>query len=310
LGRDRADDEGGVKNFWLASYPKSGNTWMRILLANLLARDGAPVGINTIPRLGTRIAASRVVFEEVLLIDSGLLTQDEIDCLRPRLHEEVARRDALGHGAGDLPAVLFTKVHDAYTLTLKGEPLLAGARGADGAIVIVRDPRDVALSLAHQYDMPIDEAIAFTAMPRAAFSNNRRATHLRQRLLAWHLHAASWLDQGDIPVHLVRYEDMLSDTPAVLRRSAAFAGFHPTEEAIDRAVRFSRFAELRRQEQEQGFCESPVGVQYQSFFRRGEAGAWRDELTIQQVARIEAAQGPMMHRLGYELTVARESADA
>ena len=45
-------------------------------------------------------------------------------------------------------------------------------------------------------------------------------------------------------------------------------------------------------------------------FRRGEAGAWRDELTIQQVARIEAAQGPMMHRLGYELTVARESADA
>ena len=47
------------------------------------------------------------------------------------------------------PPVRFVKVHDAYTLTPKGEPLLAGRRGADGAIVIVRDPRDVAPSLAN-----------------------------------------------------------------------------------------------------------------------------------------------------------------
>ena len=59
------------------------------------------------------------------------------------------------------PPVRFVKAHDAYTLTPTGEPLLAGARGADAAIVIVRDPRDVAPSLANHNGTGIDEAIAF-----------------------------------------------------------------------------------------------------------------------------------------------------
>ena len=58
-------------------------------------------------------------------------------------------------------SVRFVKVHDAYTLTPKGEPLLAGARGADGAIVIVRDPRDVAPSFANHSSTTIDDAVAF-----------------------------------------------------------------------------------------------------------------------------------------------------
>ena len=301
-----------MKSFWIASYPKSGNTWMRILLGNLLAADSAPVRINAIPHMGGSLAASREVFDELLLIESGALTQDEIDCLRPRLHEELARGGGggAGYGAGDLPAVRFAKVHDAYTLTAKGEPLLAGAGGADGAIVIVRDPRDVVPSLAHQRGIPIDEAIEFMAAPRAAFDNNRRATHVGQRLLAWHLHVASWLEQRDIPVHLVRYEDMLSDTRGVLLRAAEFSGIEAIEEAIDRAVRFSEFAELRRQEQQEGFSESMLAAEYRTFFRRGEAGAWRDELTTEQVARIEAVQGAMMRCLGYELCSAREPAEA
>ena len=299
-----------MKSFWIASYPKSGNTWMRILLGNLLARDDGPVAINAIPRYVSGLAASRAMFEELLLIDPEALTLDEIDCLRPRLYEELARGMDAGFGAGDPPAVRFAKVHDAYTLTAKGEPLLAGARGADGAIVIVRDPRDLVASLAHHRDTPIDEAIEFMAAPRAAFGSDGRATQFRQRLLAWHRHVASWLEQRDIPVHLVRYEDMLSDTEAVLRRAAEFSGVQATEEAVERAVRFSRFAELRRQEQKEGFSESMLAGEYRRFFRRGEAGAWRAELTIEQVARIEAVQGAMMRRLGYELTAARELAEA
>ena len=61
------------------------------------------------------------------------------------------------------------KAHDAYTLTPKGEPLLAGARGADGAIVIVRDPRDVAPSLANHNRSSIDDAIAFMNDKNAGF---------------------------------------------------------------------------------------------------------------------------------------------
>ena len=91
LARPAPDGEGGVtRTIWLASYPKSGNTWFRMLVANLSAKDGKPVDINDLPERGG-IASARGPFDHLLLIDSGLLTHDEIDCLRPRVYEELAR---------------------------------------------------------------------------------------------------------------------------------------------------------------------------------------------------------------------------
>ena len=79
-----------TRTIWLASYPKSGNTWFRMLVANLSAKDGKPVDINDLPERGG-IASARGPFDHLTLIDSGLLTHDEIDCLRPRVYEELAR---------------------------------------------------------------------------------------------------------------------------------------------------------------------------------------------------------------------------
>jgi Sulfotransferase domain len=292
-----------TRTIWLASYPKSGNTWFRMLVANLSAKDGEPVDINNLPERGG-IASARGPFDHLLLIDSGLLTHDEIDCLRPRVYEELAQ------GAGDdeydwpeeIPPVRFVKTHDAYTSTPNGEPLLAGRRGADGAILMVRDPRDVAPSLANHNRGSVDDAIAFMNDPGAAFCIRPARLHnqLRQQLPGWSGHIASWLDQTDIPVHLIRYEDLRADTAATFSRTLDFAGRPANEDDIRRAVAFADFAELRRQEEERkGFREAPRHMG-SLFFRRGEAGAWRDELSGEQVARIEAAHGPMMRRLGYE----------
>jgi hypothetical protein len=296
-----------MRTVWLASYPKSGNTWLRMLIANLSAKDGTPVDINDLPERGG-IASARGTFDHLLLIDSGLLTHDEIDCLRPRVYEELAR------GAPDdeydrveaPPPVRFVKVHDAYTLTPCGEPLLAGGRGADAAIVIVRDPRDVASSLANHNRIGIDEAIAFMADKNAAFCGKagRQYNQLRQQLPGWSGHVASWLEQKDIAVHLLRYEDLQADTAGTLRAALAFAGRPASEDEIERAVTFADFAQLREQERDKGFREGPRPWVGGNFFRRGEAGGWRDELSSEQVARIEAAHAPMMRRLGYELTTA------
>ena len=67
-----------ARTVWLASYPKSGNTWLRIFLANLLCPDQAPVNINSL-HLGAAIASSRYRFDEVLGMPSALLTHAEID---------------------------------------------------------------------------------------------------------------------------------------------------------------------------------------------------------------------------------------
>ncbi len=178
------------------------------------------------------------------------------------------------------PPVRFVKVHDAYTLTQKGEPLLAGRRGANGAIVIVRDPRDVAPSIANHNRTSIDDAITLMNDPQGAYCAKPRRLdqQLRQKVPGWSGHLASWLDQTDIPVHLIRYEDMKADTVGTFRRALDFAGRPASDEDIRRAVGYADFTELRRQEQGKGFSETPRG-RAELFFRRGEVGAWRDELT-------------------------------
>jgi aryl sulfotransferase len=298
--RPREGGRGVTRTIWLASYPKSGNTWFRLLVANLSAKDGKPADINTRPERGPN-ASARWPFEDLLLIDPSLLTPDEIDCLRPRVYEELARgADDEDETPADPLAVRFCLAHDAYQLTPKGEPLFAGRRGADGAILIVRDPRDVVPSLANHMRISIDRAIdQMNSEEHENHVNPRRLYHLfRQRPRGWSEHAQSWLDQTDIPVHLVRYEDMKVDTAGTFGRALDFAGEPASDEDVRRAVAFADFAEMRRQEQQKGFRERPASPGG-PFFRRGEAGGWRDELNAEQVARIEAAHGPMMRRLGY-----------
>jgi hypothetical protein len=290
-----------TRTVWLASYPKSGNTWFRMLLANLAERD-SPVDINDLPERDG-IASSRGPVDNLLLIESGLLTHDEVDCLRPRVYEELAR--GVTDGDDDTraaePAIRFIKAHDAYTLNPNGEPLLAGARGAAAAIVIVRDPRDIALSLAAHLNVGIDDAIVFMADRNAAFCDkaDRQHLQLRQRLPGWSGHVASWLEQRDVPLHCLRYEDLQADTIGMLREALRFAGRPAREDDLRRAVAFADFAQLRRQEEAHGFREAPQVAPGSSFFRRGQAGAWRSELTADQVAQIETAHAPMMLRLGY-----------
>jgi aryl sulfotransferase len=181
--------------------------------------------------------------------------------------------------------------------------LLGGSLGADGAIVIVRDPRAVAPSLANHLAYSIDEAIAFMNDDDAAFywKPNRQGRQLRLKLRGWSEHVASWQDQKDIPIHLIRYEDLRNDTARTLRRALAFAGLPATEEDISRAVAFSDLAQLQHQENRSGFFEAPLR-KGAKFFRRGEAGSWRDELTREQIARIESHHGRIMSCLGYELS--------
>ncbi len=284
---------------WLASYPKSGNTWFRMLLANL--RSDKPVDIN-MPGLRGGIASARAQFDQALLFPSGLLTHEECDRLRPLVYREMAREqdgetppDELADGE-----VRFIKTHDAWTHVEQGEPLLGGRDVACGVILIARDPRAVAPSLASHMGLSLDEAISFLGSRESSFCGrtDRQYRQLRQQLPGWSRYHQGWLDQDVLPVHVLRYEELHGDTANVLRRALIFAGIEADDGQIEQAVRFSSFAELKRQEQDYGFREAPPGRREQ-FFRRGLVGGWREELDSGQIGRIEAVHGAMMTRLGY-----------
>ncbi len=290
-----------IPTIWLASYPKSGNTWFRILVANLWSTADTPIDINLIDSADS-IASWRNRFDQAMLIESDLLTEDEIDRLRPALYEHNAAGAAMADQEAATPPVRLVKTHDAWTLTDRGEPLLGGARGAAGAILFVRDPRDVATSFANHLDCSIDQSIARMGDADFCFASSpdRIGYQLRQRLLGWSGFAASWLDQHDIPVHLVRYEDMVADPFGTAAAALAFAGIDAPRDRLDRAIAFSDIGELQRQEAEKGFREAPRRTA--SFFRRGTAGGWRNDLTVTQIGQIERDHGAMMDRLGYART--------
>ncbi len=286
---------------WLASYPKSGNTWMRMLIGCLGWNGSAQFNINEIVDRGGS-SSLRAYFEDTSLIDSDLLTDDEIDDLRPALYEELWRDDDEPLGDAAAP-VRFVKAHDAYTDNRHGEPVLGGARAAKGAILVVRDPRDVAPSLAHHAGVGVDYAITALNNPNAAFAPApaHRGMRLRQKLLDWSSHTLSWLEQRDLPVHLVRYEDLKTDAPGALVAAMRFAGVEVARAAAERAAMLASFSNLQELERETGFIEAPNHDPELGFFRRGEAGGWRDELSPPQVARIEARHARVMTRLGYEV---------
>src|SRR5262249_24864406 len=139
-----------VHIIWLASFPKSGNTWFRIFLANLVREEATPADINNLDERGG-IASSRYEFEATTLLDSSLLSHDDIDNLRPRVYETIA---------AETSEERWIKVHDAYSRLDDGEPLF-GRHVARAAVYLVRDPRDVAISFAYHNSTTIDSAIKF-----------------------------------------------------------------------------------------------------------------------------------------------------
>jgi len=277
--------------YWLASYPRSGSTWLALALCSI-HRSGSPVefaaGTTLFPQ-----AAERDAFDRALGIESSDLTPDEDERLRPRLYETLAKQAS---------EPLIRRVHSAFVRTSAGEPLFPPALTL-GAVYLVRDPRDVAISYANYMDRDIGETIEAMRNPGAAIGAPPGALSplLRQRLLTWSDHVQSWLNAG-MRLLPVRYEDLLADPAGVLSTVAAFLGWNTAPEIIAAAVETTQFSRLRSAEQKHGFESS--ARRSGPFFRRGVAGDWRTALTPEQVRQLEHDHGTAMARVGYALSLA------
>lgn len=279
-------EAGGIT--WLASYPKSGNTWVRLLLGNLLLRTPAAQddsGFAPVPG----ISSDRQAFEALVGLSSYDLTDDEIDLLRPASYRMMARRTR---------SRLFVKAHDAYRVLPGGEPLFP-ADCSLGAIYIVRDPFDVAVSFAHHRgDGDWSETIDRMNDPGHALSG-ANDLQMRQIIRDWSGHYRSWIEQSAIPVLVVRYEDLRSDTERELRRIVEFARIDERELAcsIPDAVEASRFERLQAIEEKSGFAER--SLKSSRFFRSGCSGEGREELGEDLQGRLIEKHGDAMRELGY-----------
>jgi hypothetical protein len=272
--------------YWLASYPKSGNTWLRVFLENLRKKTNVPADINELKN--GHIASSRVWLDDVLGFDCAELSHTEIERLRPQIYDWSSHTEGIG----------YHKIHDAYQITEDGLPII-GKESTLGAIYIVRNPLDIAASLANHNSTSIDQAIE--QMGSESYSLNhslkRIGNQVKQRLNTWSKHVASWVDAPNLNCLTIRYEDMLAHPIVTFTQVSTFLNLSRNPVEILQAIEFSSFQELAKQEREKEFKEAPAKMG--RFFRNGIADGWRSELTNSQVERIISDHGPMMQRFGY-----------
>ena len=295
--------------FWITGYPKSGSTWLRAVLTNYLQdgdlQDGdlqdGDEGASINALVGEWGVSSRGNFDELIGVDSADLRPDEVARHLPRFRELLAAalsaRRRRGWAGGGPNAPHFAKTHEAFQGPVGGARF--SAVGTAGAVYLVRNPLDVAVSYAHHLQWSVDRTIARMANPAAQEVPAVRGirTLLPNPLRTWSEHVATWLAQKTLPTCVAKYEDLLADPHAGFGRIIRFAGLDWQAAPLARAIDHSAFSRLRAQEAEQPFNERQQTAP--SFFRAGVAGGWRDALTRSQVRAIVAAHGPMMARLGY-----------
>ncbi len=270
----------------LASYPKSGNTWMRAFLASLAAGGETP-DINS--GMGIFQLSGRGRVDKLIGLESSDLTPAEIGRVRPWISRQVAAQG---------PATI--KAHDAFLPPPGGqEPAIPGDV-IDRVIYLVRDPRDVAVSFAHHSGKSVDAMIETMADPLYLMGKSARNenSQVEQFVSTWSVNAESWLDAPGLTRHLMRYEDMLADPTATFTAAVRFLGLTADAATIDRALEAVRFQALAGQEARDGFYERHRGADA-PFFRNGKAGNWRTRLSADQADRIVADHRPVMRRLGY-----------
>ena len=240
-------------DIFLVSFPKSGNTWTRFLLANLRFPDQPATWAN---------------IDRLIPDPTGTTKRDFVRMPRPRI----------------------IKSHECF------DPRYPRV------VYIVRDPRDVVVSQYHYHrkirkiedDSPIEKFVT-------RFLAGETCPHG-----SWGQNIGTWLftSEGNPRFLLLRYEDLVKDTARELAKVVAFLHLSASPEQIAQAVERSSADNMRKLEQAQTDQQGLTRGSRKdlSFVRAAGSGGWRSELPVPLVARIEAAWGPLMQHLGYELS--------
>jgi hypothetical protein len=272
---------------WLASYPKSGNTWTRTFLHNLIKiLTGENEGGQDINDMNDYTAwdISGAMFSELLGKDARQATREEIAAVRPKVQQKLA---------DETNGLLFVKTHNALVMD-RGVPAI-NSSVTSGAVYIIRNPLDVAISFGHHMGKTTDDAIW-------QMEQEDLETHVTEKSVyevygSWSKHVLSWTRKPNRAIYVMRYEDMLAEPVRTFGALANHLLMTPTRKQLVEAIDLSSFDNLRKQEESEGFKEKPKMAKV--FFRTGKADQWRDELSEAQISRIVSAHREQMKRFGY-----------
>ena len=238
---------------FLVSFPRSGNTWTRFLVCNLIDPDH-PVNFA---ELESRIPEIYFVPDRVLRMFPRPRVIKSHECFDPR----------------------YRKV-----------------------IYIVRDPRDVLISY---YEFQLKRRVISDDCSLEEFLPRFMESAIEPKIGSWRDHVVSWIATrgGQENFLLLRYEEMLANTPNEAAKISAFLGVDTSAERTARAVELSSADRMRKLEKEQAdqWSATKKTRRDKPFVRKAVSGDWKTRLPESCVAKIEKAWGDVMSSVGYEL---------
>lgn len=268
---------------WLASYPKSGNTWLRAFLANYLIASDVPIHINDLAQVGFG-DSDWAAYEEIAGRDPNLMPIPDLLSVRGQYIRTLAANGA------DINLV---KTHHA-NIRLKGHWLVP-AEVTRQAVCLVRDPMDMVVSYADHWGTTLEFAARHIGLATNGIPASKRT--VAQYLGNWSDHVNSWVNSKGFRTLVLRYEDLLTNPHDGFEKVVRHLGAPLDKDVLDHSIRSSSFETLSAQEAEGGF--SGRGPKQEKFFRNGQAGYGREILGEDLVSKIESQHSTVMKQFRY-----------
>lgn len=242
------------KIIWLASYPKSGNTWVRIALN--LALEGS-IDLNEI-----KINSFSGLIKSYLENTIKLKNPGEIVNHWKSVQKSISNETSKG-------SYICLKTHNAMGKI--GNEFFPTLKYTAGCVYIVRDPRDVAISYSNHFNIAIDDSV------RSVMNDDRMIYdpenfYRSEVISSWKNHLISWRNSS-FPILILRYEDLLKDPFLSFEKLFKFCNIKPLIH-IDEIIKLSTFDNLSKLEKFSGFKES--SIHGKPFFNKGKSEVWKN----------------------------------
>ena len=272
------------KNIFLASYPKSGNTWLRSIIGNFynFGKDFSLNDLKSIPLLSIKKHFNE--FEDKVYVNNNDLHFDWIS------QNIIKCQNILNNKPRHLNIF---KTHSARHKNFTNETVNAGF------IYIVRDPRDIIVSLKNFSGKEIDKTIDEFLFSKSLMISTNGAQEL---LSTWELNVQSWLNYNSVPRLIIRYEDLKLNQKQIILNIKEFLNkihklnINLRNQDIDTILENTNFNNLRDLEDKNGFDEA---TKHSKFFRSGKSNQWKDVLSNTQVKLIEKNLKSLMRYFNY-----------
>ena len=282
--------------FWISSYPKSGNTWLRILLASYYyTKDGTydEKVLKNIDQFPQKKFFNDFNYDQKVPTDTIKLWI--------KAQEKINQDKKLK----------FFKTHNAFGKLNNFD--FTNGENSIGCVYVVRDPRNVITSLKNFYEMKDDQAFKWITNKNQYIYDvhkfEKDGFSDFQFISSWDTNFESWKMQKKIAIKIIRYEDLLNETYAVLNDVIGF--IHQItnnkekiyKDKIKNAVSSSSFSKLKEKEKKEGFSEAPESKLKDSkipFFNLGPNNNWKKILNDDLKEKLNEIFKKQLEELSYQ----------